>query len=83
MQEFQQNDNGKGFLKNPGEEESYDDFLTDFDLAKLLVVTSKSIIWVVLLITVSLSGAFLYLRYTKPVYESSAIMAISALFPEK
>src|SRR6185437_2225542 len=64
-------------LKKPIEED-YDDFLTDFDIAKLLVVTTKSIIWVVLLISVSLSGAILYLRYTKPVYESSSIIKLDS-----
>ncbi|WMJ72714.1 polysaccharide biosynthesis tyrosine autokinase [Cytophagaceae bacterium ABcell3] len=57
-------------------EPSNGDFFDDFDLAKLLYVTSKSLIWVILLLVVTGVGTHLILRYTKPVYQSSAIIKL-------
>lgn len=64
--------------KQPEEEENYDDFLSDFDVAKLLVVGSKNIFWVFLIMLCSTSGAFIFIRYTKNVYESSSIIKLES-----
>ncbi len=58
------------------QEDDYGDFLSDFDIATLLVVSKKSIIWLVILFSSSLLGAFLFNRYTKPVYESLSIIKL-------
>jgi tyrosine-protein kinase Etk/Wzc len=57
-------------------EEDDKDFLDEFDFSRFLLVTQKSIIWVIFLIFLSLSGAWLYLRYTKPVYQSSSVLKL-------
>ncbi|MFL5729281.1 MAG: Wzz/FepE/Etk N-terminal domain-containing protein, partial [Cytophagaceae bacterium] len=66
----------KGQGKFFTEEDNYDDFLSDFDIAKLLIVGRKNIVWVILLFFISFSGAFLYKRYTKPIYESSSTLKL-------
>ncbi|HRH35710.1 MAG TPA: Wzz/FepE/Etk N-terminal domain-containing protein, partial [Catalimonadaceae bacterium] len=44
------------------------------DLEKLLTILNKSLWWIILFVVLSLSGAYLYLRYTKPVYESFSVL---------
>ncbi len=56
--------------------EDYGDFLSNFDIATLLVVSKKSVIWVAILMGSSLLGGFLYNRYTKPIFESSSILKL-------
>ncbi len=56
--------------------EDEDDVFGDFDFAKLLVIANKSLVWVILLVVLSVTGAFLYVRYTKPVFESSSILKL-------
>lgn len=70
--------NNEPILKPSDDDENYDDFLSDFDIAQLLVVGAQNIVWVVLLLVISLSGAFLYNRYTKAVYESSSIIKLDS-----
>ena len=48
----------------------------EIDFITLLVVTRKSLIWIVFLILLGLSASYLYLRYTKPVYRSSSTLKI-------
>lgn len=50
---------------------------TNFDIDILRIVIRKNWIWLVLITAVLLSSAFLYLRYTKPVYESKMLIQIS------
>ncbi|MFN6943722.1 MAG: GumC family protein [Cytophagaceae bacterium] len=57
-------------------EEDSDNFLNDFDLAKFLVVTYKSIVWIILLLVICITASFLFIRYTKPVYQSSATLKL-------
>ncbi|QNF33158.1 polysaccharide biosynthesis tyrosine autokinase [Adhaeribacter swui] len=48
----------------------------DIDFIMLLSLVRKSLIWVALLIVMGLIGAFLFLRYTKPLYKSSSTLKI-------
>ncbi len=59
-----------------GQNEEFGDFLSDFDIATLLVVSKKSILWLVLIFGSAVLGAFLYNRYTKPIFESSSILKL-------
>lgn len=54
-----------------------DDRFSDIDTDKLLMVLRKNIIWVAVILFLSLSIAFLYIRYTKPLYESSSILKLN------
>lgn len=47
-----------------------------FDLGKLLFTLKKSIFWIILFVTLSVTGAYLIVRYTKPVYESSSLIKL-------
>lgn len=47
-----------------------------FDLGKLLLTVKKSIIWIILFVALSVTGAYLIVRYTKPVYESSSLIKL-------
>ncbi len=47
-----------------------------FDLGKLLFTLRKSIVWIILFITLSVTAAYLIVRYTKPLYESSSIIKL-------
>ena len=47
-----------------------------FDLGKLLFTLKKSIIWIVIFVLLSVFGAYLIVRYTKPVYESSSLIKL-------
>jgi len=50
--------------------------LDELDFGKILKVIKKSIIWVVLIMLVINTATFLYIRYTKPVFESSSILKL-------
>ncbi|MEQ9306428.1 MAG: Wzz/FepE/Etk N-terminal domain-containing protein, partial [Marinoscillum sp.] len=52
------------------------DLLNSFDPDKFLYVLRKSIVWMLLFIGTGISLAFLYVRYTKPVYESESILKL-------
>jgi tyrosine-protein kinase Etk/Wzc len=52
-------------------------FSNEFEPALFLAMAGKSILWAILFFTVSLTTAFLYLRYTPKVYESSTILQIN------
>ena len=52
-------------------------FSSEFELGLFLYLTRLSLIWIVLLLTVTLSCAYLYLRYTQPVYASKSTVQIS------
>ncbi|WP_051359899.1 GumC family protein [Adhaeribacter aquaticus] len=49
----------------------------EVDFVTLLIVARKSLIWIVLLILLGLTASYLFLRYTKPVYQSSSILKIN------
>ena len=48
----------------------------DFDLGLLIHTIRKSIIWAVLILLVCIGGAYAYLYYSQPVYESSTTIQI-------
>lgn len=57
-----------------GEEEHIQEtkMLDNLDVVKLKYVLRKSLIWIVMIFMLTIFIAYLYLRYTKPVYESSS-----------
>src|SRR6478609_8683566 len=59
-----------------GQEDEYDDILSDFDVSTLLVVAQKSILIVSFLVISSFMAAYIYARYTKPVFESSSVIKL-------
>lgn len=56
--------------------ESQEEEASEIDFATLFLVARKSVPWIVLLIVLGLTGAYLYLRYTKPVYQSFSVIKI-------
>ena len=50
---------------------------TNFDIDILKIVIRKNWYWLLLIATILLSSAFIYLRYTKPIYESKMLIQIS------
>lgn len=62
---------------NSGNQAEENDFFSDLDLGKILGILRKSLLWIILLNTLTISLAWLYLRYTKPVYESSSDLKIT------
>ena len=44
------------------------------DIATLVVVARRSLLWVLLLLALGLTASGLYLRYTKQVYKSSSTL---------
>src|SRR5688572_15300411 len=49
---------------------------SDFDLETLILVTRKSLGWLLLLIMLGLTGAFLVIRYTPKLYMSTSLLKI-------
>ncbi|MFN3405570.1 MAG: GumC family protein [Cytophagaceae bacterium] len=72
---FETNDNPLHFNDD---DEKYEDIFSEFDIAKLLVVTNKSIFWVIFIFCVAIFAAFLFHRYTKPVYEAKSILKLDS-----
>jgi tyrosine-protein kinase Etk/Wzc len=59
-----------------GEQEENDNPLGEIDFTKILSILNKNLPWIVLFLVVSVSVAWLYLRYTKPLYESSSVLKL-------
>jgi len=59
-----------------GEAEVEDDSGAGLDIDTLLLVARRSLLWILLLIVLGIAGSWLYLRYTKPIYQSSSILKI-------
>lgn len=53
-----------------------DSLLDNLDFIKFLLVAQKNLIWVILIFVLSFSAGFLYLRYTKSIFESSSVIKI-------
>ena len=53
-----------------------DDEAASLDIATLALVARRSLLWLLLLITLGLTASWLYLRYTKPVYKSASLLKI-------
>ncbi len=57
-------------------DDSDNDFLSTLDLQKLLMVVRRSIFWLLLIVGVCSAAAYIYLRYTKPIYQSVASLQL-------
>lgn len=55
-----------------------DSFLNDLDFIKLLIVAKKNFHWVVLVISIGILCAYIYNRYSRPVFESSSIIKLDS-----
>ncbi len=61
----------------------------EFDPNLFLFITKKNILFLLIFIVIALAGSFLYIRYTLPVYQTSAVLQIStedqakSIFPTK
>ena len=53
-----------------------EDNRASFDSDKLVNTTIRLLPWILILLVAALSISFLYLRYTKPVYESSSVLKL-------
>ncbi|SMB95988.1 capsular exopolysaccharide family [Hymenobacter roseosalivarius DSM 11622] len=58
------------------ETEDKEDEGDGLDITTLLQVARKSLPWIALLIALGLTSSWLFLRYTKPVYQSSSVLKI-------
>lgn len=47
-----------------------------FDTATLVMVARRSLLWVLLLVGLGVTGSWLFLRYTKPVYKSASLLKL-------
>ena len=56
-----------------GQEE---DFLTSFDVEKFKTILKSSWILLIVFFVIAVTCAFVYLRYTKPIYESSSVIKL-------
>ena len=61
---------------NIDQEKNSEDFLNAFDLVKFLHTVKRSLIWVVMFFVIAGTAAFLYVRYTKPVFESQSLLKL-------
>jgi len=52
-------------------------FSSEFELGLFLHIAKRSLIWVFLLLSVSLSLAFLYLRYAQPIFQSKTNIQVN------
>jgi tyrosine-protein kinase Etk/Wzc len=62
--------------KSFSNEDDDSSFLSDLDFIKFLIVAKRNLIWVFLIFAASISAAYLYLRYTSPVFQSSAVLKL-------
>ena len=52
-------------------------FSSEFELGLFLHIARKSLIWIFLLLAISLSMVFLYLRYAQPIYQAKTTIQIN------
>src|SRR4051812_8735975 len=52
-------------------------FSGEFELGLFLYIAKRNLLWIASFFSIALVLAFLYLRYTPPLYESSTVMQIS------
>jgi len=57
---------------NSNNSSSSDVFAQEFDLTRMLVIGRKNLVWMLAILTFSILGAFFFIRYTKPVFESKS-----------
>jgi len=58
------------------QKEDDDDESASLDLATLVLVARRSLLWMMLLIGLGITASWLYLRYTKPVFKSLSLLKI-------
>ena len=56
--------------------EGDDDQAGGLDLSTLVIVARRSLLWLLLLVALGATASWLYLRYTKPVYQSASLLKI-------
>src|SRR4051812_27729752 len=56
--------------------ERLSNFSGEFELGLFLFIARKNFIWIILLFGIAFCSAYLYLRYTPPVFEASTILQI-------
>lgn len=52
-------------------------FSNDFDLGLFIHIVKRSLVWVILCTSLGLASAYVYIKYTAPVYKSSAVIQLS------
>ena len=50
----------------------------DFDLRLLLIVVSQNVVWIVTILLVAVTTAFLLIRYTQPIYQTKSIIQLTS-----
>lgn len=58
------------------DQNSEDELLESVDFDKVRSILLKSLPWILLIFFIFNTGAFLYVRYTKPIYESSSVLKL-------
>ncbi|MDX2190089.1 MAG: polysaccharide biosynthesis tyrosine autokinase [Bacteroidota bacterium] len=58
------------------DEEEDSNFLSNLDFIKFLIVAKRNIFWVLLIMCLAFLTAYLYIRYSSPIYESSALLKL-------
>jgi capsular exopolysaccharide synthesis family protein len=56
--------------------ERLSNFSNEFELGLFLYITRKNLKWIFIFLTLSFLGAFIYIRYTPPLYKSSSVIQI-------
>ena len=54
-----------------------EDSFNDLDIAKLLAVLRSSVLYILIIFAVTCSSAYLFIRYTKPVFESKSQLKLN------
>lgn len=81
MSEYDRNGNGKTpddpetqlfSFRRQAEQESEDALLGGLDLVRIYYILKRNVFWLILLPVVCLLSGYVYLRYTKPLFESSS-----------
>lgn len=65
----------QGFApKTTTSEEDKDNLLSDLDFIRVLIVAQKNLHWIFLIFLFGISTSFIYLRYTKSLYQSKSLI---------
>ena len=51
-------------------------FSQDFEIGLFIHLIQKSFIWILLFVSLAFGGAYLYLRYYQPMYQSTSILQL-------
>ena len=52
-------------------------FSSEFELGLFILIAKKSLVWIFIFFSISFVTIYLYLRYTPPIYESSATIQLT------